>query len=75
MLVLRQACLEHDHSARLWVHYALACAACGKVTDAKEALSRALWLRQRCHEEGRIVTTRALLERLDRGALLPLRAA
>jgi len=75
MLVLKQACCAEESNARLWVHYALACVACGRDTDARQALQQALWLRQRCHDRGRIRTTQALLTRLECGALAARHAA
>jgi Flp pilus assembly protein TadD len=69
MLTLRKACQLHETSARLWTQYAVACASTGHAADAREALARALWLRQRCHDAGRANTTRLLLVQLERGTL------
>jgi hypothetical protein len=68
MLILREACHASEDSARLWTLYAAQCMRVGKRDDAMDALTRAVWLRERSRDAARAKVTRDLLERLTQGS-------
>jgi Flp pilus assembly protein TadD len=67
MLILREACHAAEDCARLWTLYAAQCMRVGKRDDATDALTRAVWLRERDRDAARAKVTRDLLERLAQG--------
>jgi Flp pilus assembly protein TadD len=67
MLILREACHAAEDCARLWTLYAAQCMRVGKRDDATDALTRAIWLRERERDSARAKVTRDLLDRLAQG--------
>ena len=67
MLILREACHAAEDCARLWTLYAAQCMRVGRRDDASDALTRAVWLRERDRDAARAKVTRDLLERLAQG--------
>src|SRR5688572_6766168 len=69
MLILREACHAAEDCARLWTLYAAQCMRVGRRDDATDALTRAVWLREKNRDAARAKVTRDLLERLAQGRL------
>ena len=67
MLILREACHAAEDCARLWTLYAAQCMRVGRRDDAADALTRAVWLRERNRDTARAKVTRDLIERLAQG--------
>jgi Flp pilus assembly protein TadD len=67
MLILREACHAAEDCARLWTLYAAQCMRVGRRDDASDALTRAIWLRERERDSARAKVTRDLLDRLAQG--------
>jgi hypothetical protein len=67
MLILREACHAAEDCARLWTLYAAQCMRVGRRDDAADALTRAVWLRERNRDPARAKVTRDLLDRLAQG--------
>ncbi len=68
MLTLRDAAYGAQDDASLWTLYASQCIRAGKRDRAEQALSQALWLRERSHDEPRAEVTRRLLNGLRQAA-------
>lgn len=64
MVMLREAALENEHDARLWVLYGVQCARIGRFDVARQALQHAAWVRDRRGEAAKANVTRALLTQL-----------
>jgi Flp pilus assembly protein TadD len=71
MLILREACFAADSDARLWVLYGMQCLRARKPADAMNALSHALWLRERASDHARARVMRELIAHLESGGELP----
>lgn len=61
LLVLREACCQHEGDARLWALYAVQCWRMGRREDGKAAMRQALWLREQAKDVRRAHVLRALL--------------
>ncbi|MCA9631429.1 MAG: hypothetical protein KC766_27415 [Myxococcales bacterium] len=68
MLTLRDAAFEAQDDASLWTLYASQCIRAGKPDRAHQALTQALWLRERNHDAARAAVTRRLLAGLLQAA-------
>jgi Flp pilus assembly protein TadD len=66
MVALREAAMANARSARLWTLYGVQCARLGQLEAASQALSQAIWLRERAAESGKARVTRALLAEMLR---------
>lgn len=64
MVQLRDAALENEHDAKLWVLYGVQCARIGRFDVARQALQHAAWVRDRRGESSKANVTRALIGRL-----------
>lgn len=61
LLLLREACCLSEHEARLWTLYSVQCWRTGHRDEARAAMRRALWLRQRENDQARAHVLRGLL--------------
>ena len=66
-VALREAALGNDRSARLWTLYGVQCARMGRLDAATQALSHAVWLRERSGEDAKARVTRSLIDRMCPG--------
>lgn len=63
MLTLRAVCAREEANPRLWALYGAQCARLGKRDEARAAFERALWLRGRARQHGRVRVLQKLIER------------
>lgn len=68
MMTLRDAAYDAGDDASLWTLYADQCIRAGKPDRAEQALTQALWLRERNHDRARAAVTRRLLNGLRQAA-------
>jgi Flp pilus assembly protein TadD len=64
MVMLREAALENEDSARIWVMYGVQCARIGRREDARRALQHAAWVHSQNGHVPKANVTRALLKQL-----------
>ena len=64
MVMLREAALENEHSARIWVMYGVQSARIGRLEDARRALQHAAWVHDRNAHKPKANVTRALIKQL-----------
>ena len=65
IVLLREACMRNEETAKLWTSYAALLGSAGRIDDARQAFWHAIWLRRTAGDELRARSTQALLDRLD----------
>jgi Flp pilus assembly protein TadD len=63
MMALREAAYENEEEARLWALFGVQSLRAGRHDFAVQALTHAVWLRERNHEPAKAKITRALLDK------------
>jgi Flp pilus assembly protein TadD len=75
LVLLREACFKAGSDARLWTLYAAQSWRMGRSAEARQALTQALWLRERAHDTARANVLRSLIASVELGNGLTSRAA
>lgn len=67
LVLLRGRCLRDEENASLWAAFGHFLGELGRIDEAEQALTHALWLRRTAGDDARAQTLRTLLMRLDEG--------